>query len=194
MPALESADTYRRRRPCVNSASPRSPPRACRPPSVGTDEAGRDRRRRGRGRRLGPDGADDPGRGPEEQPHEAADRGVAQGRRLRGGSAHLHEDQHGRREQGAARLFADLHAATLRQDPFNWRELADLGRRPGRVRPLDQHDAALQDHEGIHRRGEEGRPAVQDGRHRLQARGPRAHRLRREEDRGQVRLPALQVG
>ena len=36
--------------------------------------------------------------------------------------------------------------------------------------------------------------AVQDGRHRLQARGPRPHRVHGEEDRREVRLPAVQVG
>ncbi len=32
----------------------------------------------------------------------------------------------GDRQQGAGRLFADLHAAAVGQDPFNWRDLTPV--------------------------------------------------------------------
>ena len=80
---------------------------------LGADQTGRDRGRGGRRRRLRPDGADDAGRDPEEQSDEAADGGVAEGRSVRRRSADVHEIQRRRRQQGADRLFADLHAAAV---------------------------------------------------------------------------------
>ena len=98
-------------------------------------------------------------------------------------------------EQGADRLLADLHAAARGQDSVQLaRPDAGVGHRDGPVRAVGQHDAAVQEREGVHRRGQGRRPAVQDGRHRLEARGPRAHRVHGKEDRREVRLPALQVG
>ena len=79
--------------------------------------------------------------------------------------------------------------------PFNWRELT-----PVSVIALDQFvlwdntTLPYKNVEGIHRRRQGRQPAVQDGRHRLEARGPRAHRVHGEEDRREVRLSALQVG
>src|SRR6266568_673178 len=165
---------------------------------MGAGEAGRDRRRRRRGRGVRPDGEDDAGRHPEEQPDEAADGRLAQRRRLRRGGADLHEVERRRPAQGADRLFAHLHAAALGQDPVQLaRAHAGVHHRARPVRAVGQHHAAPQEREGI-RRGRQGRqPAVQDGRHRLQARGPRPHRLPREEDRREIRLaarPVRQVG
>ena len=79
--------------------------------------------------------------------------------------------------------------------PFNWRELT-----PVAVTAFDQF--VLWDNttmpekigEGVCRRGEEREPAVQDGRHRLQARRPDSDCLHGKEDRRQVPLSALQVG
>ena len=67
----------------------------------------------------------------------------------------------------------------------------DAGRDAGarRVRALGQRRDAVQDREGLHRRGQ-GRAAgtVQDGRHRLQAGRPDHHRRDREGDRHEVHL------
>ena len=79
--------------------------------------------------------------------------------------------------------------------PFNWRELT-----PVSVIAMDQFvlwdNATLpyKNGEGVRGRGQGRRSAVQDGRHRLEARGPRAHRVHGKEDRREVRVPALQVG
>ena len=79
--------------------------------------------------------------------------------------------------------------------PFNWRELT-----PVSMIALDQFvlwvnsGAAVQDGEGVLEAAQGGKPVVQDGRHRLEARGSRPLRLHGEEDRRQVRVPALQVG
>ena len=109
---------------------------------MGADEAGRDRRRRGCRRRLRPDGADDAGRDPEEQPDEAADGRVAEGRRVRRRSADVHEGGRRRPEQGADRLLADLHAAALGQDAVQLaRPDACVGHRARPVRAVGQHDA-----------------------------------------------------
>ena len=79
--------------------------------------------------------------------------------------------------------------------PFNWRELTPVvGGRARPVRAVGQRRAAHKTREGIHRRREGRELAVQDGRHRLEARGPRAHRVHGEEDRREVLLSALQVG
>src|SRR5258708_6118768 len=85
--------------------------------SVGADKTGRDRGRGGSRRRLRPDGAHDAGRYSEEQSDEAADGGLAQGRSLRRRSADVHEIKRSRSQQGADRLFADLHAAAVGEDP-----------------------------------------------------------------------------
>ena len=107
---------------------------------LGADQAGRDRGRGRRRRRLRSDGADDAGRDPEERPDEAADRGVAQGRRLRRRSADVHEVGLGRRQPRAHRLFADLHAAAVGQAAVQLaRPHADFGHRARSVRAVGQH-------------------------------------------------------
>src|SRR6516165_892383 len=58
---------------------------------MGTEQAGGDRRCRRRRRSLRPDGADDAGRGSEEQSDEAADGRLAQGRCVGSRGADLHE-------------------------------------------------------------------------------------------------------
>ena len=78
--------------------------------------------------------------------------------------------------------------------PFNWRDLT-----PVAVTALDQFvlwdntTMAAQERQGVRRRRQGREPAVQDGRHRQQARGPGADGVHGEEDRRQVPLPALQV-
>ena len=161
---------------------------------LGADQAGRDRGRGRRRRRVRPDGAHDAGRDPEEQSDEAADGRLAQGRRVGRRGADLHEAERRRRQQGPARLFADLHAAAVGQDPVQLaRSHAGRGHRARPVRAVGQHHAAVQEREGFRRRRQGRQPAVQDGRHRLQARGPGAHRLHGEEDRREIPLSALQV-
>ena len=162
---------------------------------LGADEARRDRRRRRRRRRVRPDGAHDAGGDPEEQADEPADGRVAQGRRVGRRSADVHEVERRRPEQGADRLFADLHAAARGQDSVQLARLhARFGDRDGPVRAVGQHDAAVQEREGVRRGGEDRESAVQDGRHGLEARGPRAHGVHGKEDRREVRVPAVQVG
>src|SRR5947208_12402357 len=52
----------------------------------------------------------------KKQSDEAADSGVAQGRCIRRRSLDVHEVQRRRSEQGADRLFADLHVAAVGKD------------------------------------------------------------------------------
>ena len=79
--------------------------------------------------------------------------------------------------------------------PFNWRDLT-----PVSVIAMDQFvlwdntTLPYKNGEGVRRRRQGRRSAVQDGRHRLEARGSRPHRVHGKEDRREVRLPALQVG
>jgi len=72
--------------------------------------------------------------------------------------------------------------------PFNWRDLT-----PVSVITLDQFRSlgqcrGTEKREGIHRGGKGCQLPVQDGRHRLEARGSRAHRFRREENRREILL------
>ena len=93
------------------------------------------------------------------------------------------------------RLLAHLHAAAVGQDPVQLaRSHPGRGDRARSVRAVGEHAAALQIGEGVRRRRQGRHAAVQDGRHRLAARGPRPDRLHGEEDRREVRLPAVQVG
>jgi tripartite-type tricarboxylate transporter receptor subunit TctC len=59
---------------------------------------------------------------------------------------------------------------------------------------VGQHDAAVQERQGVHRRGQGGESAVQDGRHRLEARGSRADGVHGEEDRREVRYLPYKSG
>ena len=68
---------------------------------------------------------------------------------------------------------------------------ADAGAR--QLRAVGQRQDALQDAQGVHRGGEEGRPGQdEDGRHRRQAGRPDHHRRDRAEDRHQVHLHPVQ--
>ena len=78
--------------------------------------------------------------------------------------------------------------------PFNWKDLT-----PVAMLALDQFvlwvnaETPVQERQGLHRRGEEGRPQqVQDGRHRLQAGGPDHHRRAGKGDGHQVDLHPVQ--
>ncbi len=159
---------------------------------VGTHQARRDRGGGRRRRRFRPDGTHDAGRYPEEQPDETADDRVAQGRRVGRRGADVHEVQRRRPQQGAHRLFADLHAAACRQDSVQLAGPdAGVGDCDGRVRAVGQHDASVQVREGIRGCGQGRRPAVQDGRHGLQARGSCADGVHGEKDRREVRVPPV---
>ena len=77
--------------------------------------------------------------------------------------------------------------------PFNWRDLT-----PVSVIAMDQfvlwdNAAGPKTVKEFVAAAKAASFAVQDGRHRLQARGPRAHRVHGKEDRREVRLSALQV-
>ena len=79
--------------------------------------------------------------------------------------------------------------------PFNWRELT-----PVAVMAFDQFvlwDNTTLPYKNVKEfvaAAKARQSAVQDGRHRLQARGPHPHRVHGKEDRRQVRLSAVQVG
>jgi tripartite-type tricarboxylate transporter receptor subunit TctC len=74
--------------------------------------------------------------------------------------------------------------------PFNWRELT-----PVSVIAMDQFvlwdNVEGPNREGVHRGGQGVGRALQDGRHRLQARGSRADCLSRAEERREILLSAL---
>ncbi len=77
--------------------------------------------------------------------------------------------------------------------PFNWRELTSVA-----VVALDQfvlwdNVAGPKTAKEFHRSRQDRRFAVQGGRHRIEARGQRAHGVHGAEDRGEIRLSALQV-
>jgi hypothetical protein len=77
--------------------------------------------------------------------------------------------------------------------PFNWRDLTPVSVvRDRSVRAVGQC-RGTEDGEGIHRRRQGRKLAVQDGRHRLQARGSRADRVHGAEDRREILLSAVQV-
>ncbi len=151
-PSRQHARPKERKRHVQTVQFPFAVPAALRRPrgrarhGLGADQAGRDRGGGGRRRRLRPDGAHDAGRGPEEQSDEAADGGLAQGRRVGRRGADVHEVGRGRPEQVHHRLFADLHAAAVGQAPVRLARAhpgLDHGVRP--VRAVGQRPAALQD-------------------------------------------------
>src|SRR5438046_3525574 len=92
----------------------------------------------------------------KKQSDEAADSGVAQGRCIRRRSLDVHEVQRRRSEQGADRLFADLHVAAVGKDSVQLaRAHSGVGGRAGPVRAVGQCLGA-EKRKGI-RRGRESR-------------------------------------
>ena len=147
---------------------------------VGADQARRVHRARRHRRRRRPDGAPPAGRGRQEQPDEAAaDRRQQVGRR---GRRRLprREGREGRSAQDHHHAVEPVHDAARHRRAVQL-EGPDAGRdaRARPVRAVGQRRDAVQDREGLHRRGEGRRPEqVQDGAAPAPSRKTRSSRSR----------------
>ena len=172
------------RRSCAAAVrSPALPQRG----GVGTHQERRVRRARRHRRRRRPDGAPDPGHRGEEQPDEALARRRQQVGRRRGGGFSRRQGREGRSAQASSSRFPICSRRRSRPGvPFNWKDLT-----PVAMLALDQFvlwvnaETPLQDRQGLHRGGEEGRPQqVQDGRAPAPSRKTRSSPSRIEKATG----------
>ena len=161
---------------------------------MGTDEARRVHRPGRHRRRRRPDGAPAAGRHHEEQPDEAADDRRQQARRRGRRRLPRGQGREGRSQQDHHHAVEPVHdaardgRAVQLEGPDARR---DAGARP--VRAVGQRRDAVQDGEGLSRRGQGRRSQqVQDGRHGLEAGRPDHHGRDREGHRHQVHLHSVQ--
>ena len=135
-----------------------------------------------------------PGRHHQEQPDEAADDRRQQVGRRRRGRLPRDQGREGRSQQAHHHAVEPVHDAARDRRAV---QLAgpDAGRdaRARPVRAVGQRRDAVQDGEGLSRRGQGRRPQqVQDGRHGVEAGRPDHHGRDREGHRHQVHLRAVQ--
>ena len=145
-------------------------------------------------RRRRPDGAPAAGRHHEEQPDEAADDRRQQVRRRRRRRLPRGQGREGRSQQDHHHAVEPVHDAARDRRAVQL-EGPDAGRDAGArpVRAVGQRRDAVQDGEGLSRRGQGRRPQqVQDGRHGVEAGRPDHHGRDREGHRHQVHLRAVQ--